>query len=83
MSLEVEYTLGEDGLTAEHLGRSSEKRRLGGTWPFDMANASGYFSSIDLITGKIKWQRKPPLPFVGGVLSMGAHCKVRTVYLRS
>lgn len=69
LSVEVEYTLGEDDETAEHLGRSSESRRLGGTWKFDMDNASGYFSAVDLTTGKIKWQQKFPYPLIGGVLS--------------
>ena len=69
LSLEVEYTIGEDDETAEHLGRSSESRRLGGTWKFDMDNASGHFSAVDLTTGKIKWQQKFPFPLIGGVLS--------------
>jgi glucose dehydrogenase len=31
--------------------------------------AAGYFSAIDLTTGKIKWQHKTPQPIVGGVLA--------------
>jgi len=69
MSLEVEYTIGEDDETAEHLGRSSKNRDLGGTWAFDMETASGHFAAIDLTTGKIKWRYGSPVPFVGGVLS--------------
>jgi len=69
LNLEVEYTIGEDDETAEHLGRTSETRRLGGTWSFDMDNISGYFSAVDLTTGKIKWQHKSPQAFIGGVLS--------------
>jgi PQQ-dependent dehydrogenase (methanol/ethanol family) len=69
MNLEVEYTLGDDDQTAEHLGRSSASRRLGGTWSFDMDNAAGIFSAVDLTSGRIKWQYRSPFPFVGGVLS--------------
>jgi len=69
MSLEVEYTVGEDDHTDEHLGRSSVHRKLGGTWQFNMKNASGHFAAIDLTTGKIKWKYTSPTPFVGGVLS--------------
>jgi len=43
--------------------------RLGGNWIFDSENASGTFSAIDLTTGKIKWQKKSPMPYIGGVLS--------------
>lgn len=34
-----------------------------------MKKTIGYFSAIDLVTGKIKWQIKAPLPYIGGVLS--------------
>jgi glucose dehydrogenase len=43
--------------------------RLGGNWKFEMEGAAGFFSAIDLTTGKIKWQRKSPMPYIGGVLS--------------
>ena len=42
---------------------------LGGAWVYDMTSVGGYFSAVDLTTGKIKWQNKSPLPFIGGVLS--------------
>jgi PQQ-dependent dehydrogenase (methanol/ethanol family) len=69
MSLPVEYTIGEEDESAEILGRSSATRSLGGTWAFDMEKAAGFFSAVDLTTGKIKWQHKGPSPFVGGVMS--------------
>jgi glucose dehydrogenase len=34
-----------------------------------MKHTKGYFSAIDLTTGKIKWQHVSPLLYVGGVLS--------------
>ena len=43
--------------------------RLGGNWKFETEKASGFFSAIDLTTGKIKWQKKSPMPYIGGVLS--------------
>jgi PQQ-dependent dehydrogenase (methanol/ethanol family) len=69
LSLEVQYTIGEEDESAEILGRSSSTRSLGGTWDFDMANISGIFSAIDLETGKIKWQYNSTDPFIGGVFS--------------
>jgi PQQ-dependent dehydrogenase (methanol/ethanol family) len=69
LNLAVEYTRGEDVDPSEHLGRSTEGLTLGGNWVYDMKSAKGYFSAIDLTTGKIKWQNETPLPFIGGVLS--------------
>jgi len=43
--------------------------RLGGNWKFESEKTTGTFSAIDLTTGKIKWQNKSPMPYVGGVLS--------------
>ena len=43
--------------------------RLGGNWKFETEKTTGTFSAIDLTTGKIKWQNKSPMPYVGGVLS--------------
>jgi glucose dehydrogenase len=34
-----------------------------------MKKTGGFLSAIDLATGKIKWQVKSPLPYVGGVMS--------------
>jgi glucose dehydrogenase len=69
MNLEVKFTLEKEVDESEHLGRPTKLLNLGGDWDYDMSTASGYFSAIDLTTGKIKWQNKSPLPFVGGVLS--------------
>jgi glucose dehydrogenase len=69
LHLAVEYTRGEDVDPGEHLGRSKEKLTLGGNWKYNMKSTEGYFSAIDLTTGKIKWQNKSPLPFIGGTLS--------------
>jgi glucose dehydrogenase len=69
MYLEVKFTLEKDVDDSEHLGKSTKLLNLGGDWDYDMSSAGGYFSAIDLTTGKIKWQNKSPLPFVGGVLS--------------
>jgi PQQ-dependent dehydrogenase (methanol/ethanol family) len=69
VDLPVEFTIEKEIQASEHLGRSTELFDLGGSWKFDMDKADGYFSAIDLTTGKIKWQNKSPLPFVGGVLS--------------
>jgi alcohol dehydrogenase (cytochrome c) len=69
MNLPVKFTLEKEVDESEHLGRPTKLMNLGGAWAFDMDKASGYFSAIDLTTGKIKWQNKSPLPFVGGVLS--------------
>jgi alcohol dehydrogenase (cytochrome c) len=69
LNLPVAFTIEKEVQASEHLGRSTELFDLGGNWTFDMDSASGYFSAIDLTTGKIKWQHKSPLPYVGGVLS--------------
>ncbi|MHC4355521.1 MAG: outer membrane protein assembly factor BamB family protein [Planctomycetota bacterium] len=69
MHLPVEYTRGKDVDISEHLGRMRKATDLGGTWKYDMKSAKGYFSAIDLTTGKIKWQHVSPLLYVGGVLS--------------
>jgi alcohol dehydrogenase (cytochrome c) len=69
MHLPVEFTRGKDVNPSEHLGRMVEATDLGGEWKYDMKRSKGYFSAIDLTTGKIKWQNESPLPFVGGVLS--------------
>jgi PQQ-dependent dehydrogenase (methanol/ethanol family) len=69
LNLAVEYTRGKDVDISEHLGRSTKGLTLGGSWIYDMKSAMGYFSAIDLTTGKIKWQNKTPLPFIGGVMS--------------
>jgi glucose dehydrogenase len=69
LNIEVEYTLEKEVDDSEHLGRSTEGMTLGGDWKYDMTSVSGYFSAVDLTTGKIKWQNKSPLPFIGGVLS--------------
>jgi alcohol dehydrogenase (cytochrome c) len=42
---------------------------LGGEWTYEMKDSSGYFSAIDLTTGKIKWQHPSPRLYIGGVLS--------------
>jgi glucose dehydrogenase len=68
MHLPVEYTIEKEVSASEHLGRSTEGLTLGGDWTYDIPSAAGYFSAIDLTTGKIKWQHKS-LPYVGGVLS--------------
>jgi len=68
----VEYTIGKEVDISEHLGRSTETLTLGGDWKYDIPSAKGYFSAIDLTTGKIKWQKPSPLPYVGGVLSTSA-----------
>jgi PQQ-dependent dehydrogenase (methanol/ethanol family) len=67
--LPVEYTLEKEVSASEHLGRSTEPLTLGGDWKYDTSSTAGYFSAIDLTTGKIKWQNKSPLAFIGGVLS--------------
>jgi PQQ-dependent dehydrogenase (methanol/ethanol family) len=69
MHLPVEYTRGKDVDISEHLGRMTKATDLGGTWKYDMKSTKGYFSAIDLTTGKIKWQNVSPLMFLGGVLS--------------
>jgi glucose dehydrogenase len=69
LNLPVEYTIEEDVQAGEHLGRNTALFDIGGNWTFDMDSADGYFSAIDLTSGKIKWQHKSPLPFVGGVMS--------------
>jgi alcohol dehydrogenase (cytochrome c) len=69
LNMPVTATLEAEIQASEHLGRSTELFDLGGDWSFDMSKADGVFSAIDLTTGKIKWQNKSPLPFVGGVLS--------------
>jgi PQQ-dependent dehydrogenase (methanol/ethanol family) len=65
----VAYTIEKEVDPSEHLGRNTSTYTLGGAWKFDTAGGRGYFSAIDLTTGKIKWQHKSPLPYVGGVLS--------------
>ncbi len=69
MHLPVEYTREKDVGVSEHLGRMTKATDLGGSWKYDMKSTKGYFSAIDLTTGKIKWQNKSPLPYIGGVLS--------------
>jgi PQQ-dependent dehydrogenase (methanol/ethanol family) len=69
MHLPVEYTRGKDVDISEHLGRMTKATDLGGSWKYDMKDTKGYFSAIDLTTGKIKWQHVSPLLYVGGVLS--------------
>jgi len=69
LDLEVEYTLEKEVDESAHLGRSTKGMILGGDWVYDMTSVGGYFSAVDLTTGKIKWQNKSPLPFIGGVLS--------------
>jgi PQQ-dependent dehydrogenase (methanol/ethanol family) len=69
LNLAVEYTLGKEVDESEHLGRSTKTLTLGGDWTYDMTSARGYFSAIDLTTGKIKWQNESPFPYIGGVLS--------------
>jgi PQQ-dependent dehydrogenase (methanol/ethanol family) len=69
LDLEVEYTLEKEVDESEHLGRSTKGMTLGGKWKYDMTSVGGYFSAVDLTTGRIKWQNKSPLPFIGGVLS--------------
>jgi alcohol dehydrogenase (cytochrome c) len=53
----------------DHLGRPASGMDLGGTWNYDPKKQRGYFSAIDLSTGKIKWQVKSPTVYVGGVMS--------------
>jgi glucose dehydrogenase len=69
MHLPVEFTRGKDVGLSEHLGRMTKATDLGGSWVYDMKKTMGYFSAIDLSTGKIKWQYTSPIVFVGGVLS--------------
>jgi alcohol dehydrogenase (cytochrome c) len=69
MHLPVEYTREKDVGVSEHLGRMTKATDLGGSWKYDMKSMKGYFSAIDLTTGKIKWQHESPLPYIGGVLS--------------
>ena len=69
MHVPVEYTRGKDVDISEHLGRMTKGTDLGGKWIYEMKESKGYFSAIDLTTGKIKWQHKSPLLYVGGVLS--------------
>jgi glucose dehydrogenase len=69
LDLEVEYTLEKEVDESEHLGRSTKGMTLGGAWKYDMTSVGGYLSAIDLTTGKIKWQNKSPMPYIGGVLS--------------
>jgi PQQ-dependent dehydrogenase (methanol/ethanol family) len=69
MHLPVEYTREKDVGVSEHLGRMTKATDLGGSWKYDMKSTKGYFSAIDLTTGKIKWQHESPLPYIGGVLS--------------
>jgi glucose dehydrogenase len=69
LHMPVEYTIEKDVDASEHLGRSTDTFVLGGNWTYDVPSAAGYFSAIDLTTGKIKWQNKSPMPFIGGVLS--------------
>jgi len=64
----VQYTIEKEVDPSEHLGRNTSTYTLGGEWKFD-SDSAGYFSAIDLTTGKIKWQKKSPQPYVGGVLS--------------
>jgi PQQ-dependent dehydrogenase (methanol/ethanol family) len=59
----------EKKVEKDHLGRPATGLNLGGTWNFDMKKQRGYFSAIDLTTGKIKWQVKSPTLYVGGVMS--------------
>jgi alcohol dehydrogenase (cytochrome c) len=61
------FTLGEDVDEGEHMGRSNKSLLIGGTW--SAGDMRGYFSAIDLTTGKIKWQKEASTPLVGGVLS--------------
>jgi PQQ-dependent dehydrogenase (methanol/ethanol family) len=68
MHLPVTYTIEKEVSASEHLGRSTEGLTVGGDWTYDIPSAAGYFSAIDLTTGKILWQHKS-LPYVGGVLS--------------
>jgi glucose dehydrogenase len=65
----VEFTLEAEVEESEILGRSTKGIDLGGAWAFKPESSAGFFSAIDLTTGKIKWQNKSPLPFIGGVLS--------------
>jgi PQQ-dependent dehydrogenase (methanol/ethanol family) len=69
MNLEVKFTLEKEVDESEHLGRPTKLLNLGGDWDYDMGSAAGYFSAIDLDTGKIKWQHESPTVYVGGVLS--------------
>jgi PQQ-dependent dehydrogenase (methanol/ethanol family) len=64
----VTFTLEAEVQESEHLGRSTEVFDLGGDWTFEKGS-KGYFSAIDLTTGKIKWQVESPKPYVGGVFS--------------
>jgi len=68
MNIPAEYTRGKDVDISEHLGRMTKASDIGGEWVYDMKHANGYFSAIDLTTGKIKWQHESTL-YVGGVLS--------------
>jgi len=65
----VKFTLEAEVEESEVLGRSTKGIDLGGAWEFQTEGAKGFFSAIDLTTGKLKWQNESPLPFVGGVLS--------------
>jgi len=69
MNIPVEYTRGKDVDISEHLGRMTKATDIGGSWAYDMKHANGYFSAIDLTTGKIKWQHESPLLYIGGVFS--------------
>lgn len=68
MYLPFQYQRGKDAEKA-HLGRPAGELDLGGTWNYDMKKTGGFLSAIDLNTGKIKWQVKSKLPYVGGVMS--------------
>jgi len=69
LDLEVEYTLEKEVDDSAHLGRSTKGMILGGDWVYDMTSVGGYLSAVNLTTGKIKWQNKSPMPFIGGVFS--------------
>ena len=53
----------------DHMGRLAKGLNLGGTWKYDMKKTGGFLSAINLTTGKIKWQVKSQLPYIGGVMS--------------
>ena len=65
----VTYTREGEVEESEYMGRSTKGIDLGGSWKFHAEKSHGIFSAIDLTTGKIRWQNKSPLVYVGGVLS--------------
>lgn len=69
MHMPVKYTREKEVEASAHLGRSTKTMDLGGEWKYDVTSAKGYFSAIDLSTGKIKWQKESPMVFIGGVFS--------------